>query len=155
MQSMNTHTLSQAIQSNPTDSRARYQHIQVAGLVAPFVQALSRKGNLDAVWAVAFPFEEMAHPERPSLKLSVVIKRAMQEAGIEHMRVDSLESARSVLVKASRYSDWTERAYAPLLELLDIAIADLSPQKCKSPAFVAGPAYLPHYCSSFRYLPVT
>jgi|GEM_PF-1888246 len=124
MQTMNTHNLSKAIPSNTADVRDRYQHIQVAGLVAPFMDALSRRGNLDAIWAVAFPFEEMAHPTRPTLKLSVVIKRAEHEAGIEHMRVDSLESARSVLVRASRYSDWTERAYVPLLELLDIAIAD-------------------------------
>lgn len=124
MQTMNTLKLSQTIQSSPANSRDLYQQIQVAGLVAPFVQTLAQSGNLDAIWAVAFPFEEMAHPTRPSLKLSVVIKRAMHEAGIEQMRVDSLESARSVLVKASRYSDWTERAYAPLLELLDIAIAD-------------------------------
>lgn len=124
MQTMNTHHLSQAIQSNPADSRERYQKIQVAGLVAPFVHALTRTGNLDAIWAVAFPFEEMVHPTRPTLKLSVVIKRAMQDAGRELMRVDSLESARSVLIEASRYSDWTERAYVPLLELLDLAIAD-------------------------------
>lgn len=124
MQTMNTQNLSKAIPSNTANSRDRYQHIQVAGLVAPFVDALSRRGNLDAIWAVAFPFEEMAHPTRPTLKLSVVIKRAEHEAGIEHMRVDSLESARSVLLRASRYSDWTERAYVPLLELLDIAIAD-------------------------------
>lgn len=124
MQTMNTHHLSAAIPSHTADDRNRYQHIQVAGLVAPFVDALTRIGNLDAIWAVAFPFEEMAHPTRQTLKLSVVIKRAAYEAGIEHMRVDSLESARSVLVKASRYSEWTERAYTPLLELLDIAIAD-------------------------------
>lgn len=124
MQTMNTHKLSQTIQSNPADSRDRYQEIQVAGLVAPFVHTLTRTGNLDAVWAITFPFEEMAHPARPTLQLSAVIRRAMQQAAMEQMRVDSLESARSVLVKASRYSDWTERAYAPLLELLDIAIAD-------------------------------
>lgn len=124
MQTMNTQNLSKAIPSNTADIRDRYQHIQVAGLVAPFMDALSRRGNLDAIWAVTFPFDEMAHPTRPTLKLSVVITRAEREAAIEHMRVDSLESARSVLVKASRYSDWTERAYAPLLELLDIAIAD-------------------------------
>lgn len=124
MQTMNTHNLSKATPSNTADVRDRYQHIQVAGLVAPFMDALSRRGNLDAIWAVAFPFEEMAHPTRPTLKLSVVIKRAEHEAGIEHMRVDSLESARSVLVRASGYSDWTERAYVPLLEMLDIAIAD-------------------------------
>lgn len=121
---MNTHNLSQTIHSNPANFRARYQAIQVAGIVAPFVQALARNGNLDAIWAVAFPFEDRAHPTRPSLKLSVVIRCAMQQAPIEQMRVDSLESARSVLAKASRYSDWTERAYAHLLELLDIAIAD-------------------------------
>lgn len=124
MQTMNTQNLSKAVPSNTADVRDRYQHIQVAGLVAPFVDALSRRGNLDAIWAVAFPFEEMVHPARPTLKLSVVIKRAEREAAIEHMRVDSLESARSVLVKAGRYSDWTERAYVPLIELLDIAIAD-------------------------------
>lgn len=124
MQTMNTHNLSKAVPSNTADVRDRYQHIQVAGLVAPFVDALYRRGNLDAIWAVAFPFEEMVHPARPTLKLSVVIKRAEHVAGIEQMRVDSLESARSLLVKASRYSDWTERAYVPLIELLDIAIAD-------------------------------
>lgn len=124
MQTMNTHNLSKAIPSTTADVRDRYQQIQVAGLVAPFVDALSRRSNLDAIWAVAFPFEERAHPTRPTLKLSVVIKRAEHAAGIEQMRVDSLESARSVLVKAGRYSDWTERSYAPLLELLDIAIAD-------------------------------
>lgn len=124
MQTMNTQNLSKAVPSNTADVRDRYQHIQVAGLVAPFVDALSRRGNLDAIWAVAFPFKEMVHPARPTLKLSVVIKRAEREAAIEHMRVDSLESARSVLVKAGRYSDWTERAYVPLIELLDIAIAD-------------------------------
>lgn len=124
MQTMNTQNLSKAVPSNTADVRDRYQHIQVAGLVAPFMDALSRRGNLDAIWAVAFPFEEMVHPARPTLKLSVVIKRAEREAAIEHMRVDSLESARSVLVKAGRYSDWTERAYVPLIELLDIAIAD-------------------------------
>jgi hypothetical protein len=37
--------------------------------------------------------------------------------------VDSLETARSALAKASQYSDWTEKSHAPLLELLDIAIA--------------------------------
>jgi hypothetical protein len=105
------------------ESRSRYQTIQVAGLVAPFVDALSRTDNLDAIWVVAFPFVEMAHPTRPTLKLSTVIKRAEQAGTMEHMRVDSLESARSALVKASRYSDWTERSYAPLLELLDITIA--------------------------------
>jgi hypothetical protein len=47
------------------------------------------------------------------------------------MRVDSLESARSALAKASHYSDWTEASYAPLLELLDIAIAA---KKLKRPA---------------------
>lgn len=121
---MNTQLPLTPIQTTNSESRDLYQRIQVAGLVAPFVDGLSRRGNLDAIWAIAFQFEEMAHPTRPTLKLSVVIKRAEHEAGIEHMRVDSLESARSVLVRASRYSDWTERAYAPLLELLDIAIAD-------------------------------
>lgn len=121
---MNTQLPLTPIQTTNSESRDLYQRIQVAGLVAPFVDGLSRRGNLDAIWAIAFQFEEMAHPTRPTLKLSVVIKRAEHEAGIEHMRVDSLESARSVLVRASRYSDWTERAYVPLLELLDIAIAD-------------------------------
>ncbi|MES2582592.1 MAG: hypothetical protein V4627_07740 [Pseudomonadota bacterium] len=105
------------------ESRSLYQTIQVAGLVAPFVDALSRTHNLDAVWVVAFPYVEMAHPTRPTLKLSTVIKRAEQAATMEHMRVDSLESARSALAKASQYSDWTEASYAPLLELLEIAIA--------------------------------
>lgn len=109
----------------PTDAenRNRYQTIQIAGLVAPFVDALSRTHNLDGVWVVAFPFDEMAHPTRPTLKLSTAIKRAEQAGTMEHMRVDSLESARSALVKASRYSDWTQTSYVPLLELLDIAIA--------------------------------
>ncbi len=106
------------------ENRSRYQTLQVAGLVAPFVDALSRTHNLDAVWVVAFPFDEMAHPARPTLKLSTAIKRAEQAGTMEHMRVDSLESARSALVKASRYSDWTEKSCAPLLELLDIAIAE-------------------------------
>ena len=105
------------------ENRSLYQTIQVAGLVAPFVDALSRAHNLDAVWVVAFPFEEMAHPARPTLKLSTVIKRAEQAATMEHIRVDSLETARSALAKASQYSDWTEKSHAPLLELLDIAIA--------------------------------
>lgn len=110
--------------NNAAESRNRYQTIQVAGLVAPFVSALSYTPNLDAIWAVAFPFDEMAHPAHPTLKLSVVIKRAGHAGTMEHMRVDSLESARSALVKAGHYSDWTERSYIPLLELLDIAIAD-------------------------------
>ena len=105
------------------ENRSRYQTIQVAGLVAPFVDALSRTHNLDAVWVVAFPFEEMAHPTRPTLKLSTVIKRAEQAATMEQMRVDSLESARSALALACQYSDWTEKSHAPLLELLDVAIA--------------------------------
>jgi hypothetical protein len=132
MQAMNTLKLSPAIQSNPATKRDQYQQIQVAGLVAPFVQALTRTGNLDAIWAVAFPFEEMTHPARPSLKLSAVIRRAMQDAGIQQMRVESLESARPVLVQASRYSEWTERTYAPLLELLDIAIADKQSKRGQS-----------------------
>ena len=65
----------------------------------------------------------MVYPTRPTLKLSTVIKRAEQAATVEHMRVDSLKSARSALAKASRYSDWTEKSHAPLLELLDLAIA--------------------------------
>lgn len=124
---MTTHTPSQAAPSSTTDaaaqSRSLYQSIQVAGLVAPFVEALSQSHNLDAIWVVAFPFEEMAHPARPTLQLSTVIKRAGQAGTMEHMRVDSLESARAALVKASHYSDWTAVAYAPLLELLDMAIA--------------------------------
>ena len=124
---MTTQTQAQAAPSTSADaaaqSRSLYQSIQVAGLVTPFVGALSRTHNLDAVWVVAFPFEEMAHPSRPTLKLSTVIKRAEQAGVMEYMRVDSLESARSALVKASHYSDWTEVAHAPLLELLDIAIA--------------------------------
>ncbi len=123
---MITQNLAPTVPSTDTtaaESRSRYQTIQVAGLVAPFVDALSRTHNLDAIWAVAFPFAEMAHPTRPTLKLSTVIKRAEQAATMEHMRVDSLESARSALVQTSRYSDWTETSYAPLLELLDIAIA--------------------------------
>ena len=110
------------------ESRSRYQTIQVAGLVAPFVDALSRTPDLDAVWAVAFPFVEMAHPTRPTLKLSTAIKRAWQAGTMEHMRVDSLESARSALAKASSYSNWTEVSHAPLLELLDSAIAATQPQ---------------------------
>lgn len=106
------------------ESRILYQTIQVAGLVAPFVDALNRSHNLDAVWVVPFSFTEMAHPTRPTLKLSTVIKRAGQAGTLEHIRVDSLESARSALVKASNYSDWTEASTVPLLQLLDIAIAD-------------------------------
>lgn len=125
---MPTQTLAPTAPSTTTtatdaENRSRYQTIQVAGLVVSFVDVLSRTHNLDAVWVVAFPFEEMAHPERPSLKLSTVIKRAEQAGTMEHIRVDSLESARSALAKASRYSDWTEKSHAPLLELLDIAIA--------------------------------
>src|SRR6478672_10825184 len=71
------------------DQRSRYQSIQVAGIVAPFVDALSRTHDLDAVWAVGFPFEEMVHPTRPTLKLSTVIRRAEQAGTLEHMRVDS------------------------------------------------------------------
>jgi len=124
---MTTQNLAHTVPSNTTatdaENRSRYQTIQVAGLVAPFVDALSRTHNLDAVWVVAFPFDEMAHPTRPTLKLSTVIKRAEQAGTMENLRVDSLESARSALAKASHYSDWTEASYAPLLELLDIAIA--------------------------------
>nr|WP_315488628.1 hypothetical protein [uncultured Rhodoferax sp.] len=124
---MTTQTLAPTASSTTTaadaETRSRYQTIQVAGLVAPFVDALSRTHNLDAVWVVAFPFEEMTHPARPSLKLSTVIKRAEQAGTMEHIRVDSLESARSALTKACQYSDWTEKSHAPLLELLDIAIA--------------------------------
>ena len=124
---MTTQNLAHTVPSNTTatdaENRSRYQTIQVAGLVAPFVDALSRTHNLDAVWVVAFPFDEMAHPPRPTLKLSTVIKRAEQAGTMENLRVDSLESARSALAKASHYSDWTEASYAPLLELLDIAIA--------------------------------
>lgn len=109
---------------NAAQCRSHYQTMQVAGLVAPFVSALTRSHNLDAIWVVAFPFDEMAHPAHPTLKLSVVIKRAGHAGTMEHIRVDSLESARSALVKASRYSDWTEKSYVPLLELLDIAIAE-------------------------------
>lgn len=106
------------------ENRSLYQTIQVAGIVAPFVDALSRSHNLDAVWVVSFPFDEMVHPTRPTLKLSTVIKRAEQAGTMEHIRVDSMESARSALEKACRYSDWTQVSYAPLLELLDLAIAD-------------------------------
>ncbi|MEO7105670.1 MAG: hypothetical protein ABIZ09_04790, partial [Rhodoferax sp.] len=105
------------------ESRNRYQNVQVSGFVAPMVDALSRSHDLDAIWAVAFPFDEMTHPSRPTLRLSAVIKRAEYAGTMEHMRVDSLESARSALAKSSHYSDWTERSYAPLLELLDIAVA--------------------------------
>ncbi|MES2951240.1 MAG: hypothetical protein V4858_22125 [Pseudomonadota bacterium] len=112
-----------SVSTNNAESRNRYQAIQVAGLVAPFVDALNRADNLDAVWAIPFSFEESVHPSHPTLKLSTVIKRAEQAAVIEHMRVDSLASARSALIKVSQYSDWTQRSYAPLLELLDIAIA--------------------------------
>ena len=132
---MTTQNLAHTDPSNTTatdaENRSRYQTIQVAGLVAPFVDALSRTHNLDAVWVVAFPFDEMAHPTRPTLKLSTVIKRAEQAGTMENLRVDSLESARSALAKASHYSDWTEASYAPLLELLDIAIAA---KKLKRPA---------------------
>jgi hypothetical protein len=124
---MTTQTLAPNAPSTTTatdaENRSLYQTIQVAGLVAPFVDALSRTHNLDAVWVVAFPFEEMAHPARPTLKLSTVIKRAEQAGTMEHIRVDSLETARSALAKASQYSDWTEKSHAPLLELLDFAIA--------------------------------
>jgi hypothetical protein len=124
---MTTQNLAPTASFTPTatdaENRNRYQTIQVAGLVAPFVDALSRTLNLDATWVVAFPFEEMVHPLRATLKLSTVIKRAEQAGTQEHIRVDSLESARSALVKACRYSDWTEKSHAPLLELLDIAIA--------------------------------
>nr|WP_295770160.1 hypothetical protein [Rhodoferax sp.] len=108
--------------NNAAQRRSRYQTLQTAGLVAPFVSALTRIHNLDAVWAVAFPFDEMSHPQHPTLKLSVVIKRAGEAGTMEHMRVDSLESALAALVKAGQYSDWTEKSYVPLLELLDIAI---------------------------------
>lgn len=124
---MTTQNIAPAAPSTHTtaaESRSLYQTIQVAGLVAPFVDALSRSHNLDAVWVVAFPFTEMAHPTRPTLTLSTVIKRAGQAGTQEHIRVDSLESARSALVKASTYSDWTEASNVPLLQLLDIAIAD-------------------------------
>lgn len=116
-------TTSTAIDATTAEQRNRYQTLQVSGIVAPLVDALQRSHNLDAVWVVAFPFDEMAHPTRPTLKLSTVIKRAEHAGVMEHVRVDSLESARSALVKASRYSDWTEKSYVPLLELLDIAIA--------------------------------
>ena len=130
---MITQNLPTAIPShNTAENRSRYQTIQVAGLVAPFVDALRRTHNLDAIWAVAFPFDEMAHPTRPTLKLSAVIKRAEYAGTMEHMRVDSLESARSALVKASQYSDWTEKSYAPLLELLDIAIVDKRSKRATS-----------------------
>ena len=128
---MTTHHLPKTSPATYNDScndaaqnRSRYQTLQVAGLVAPFVSALTRTHNLDAIWAVAFPFNEMAHPAHPTLKLGVVIKRAGHAGTMEHMRVDSLESARSALVKAGQYSDWTEKSYVPLLELLDMAIAD-------------------------------
>jgi hypothetical protein len=88
------------IGNNAVESRCRYQTLQVAGLVAPFVSALARTHNLDAIWTVAFPFDEMTHPAHPTLKLSVVIKRAGDAGTMEHMRVDSLESARRALVKA-------------------------------------------------------
>jgi len=124
---MITQNLPQVASSTTNDiaakSRSLYQTIQVAGLVAPFVDALSQSHDLDAIWVVAFPFEDIAHPARPTLKLSTVMKRAEQAGTMEHMRVDSLESARSALVKASSYSDWTEKSCAPLVELLDIAIA--------------------------------
>lgn len=128
---MITHKLPQVATSSNIDmaaeTRSLYQTIQVAGLVAPFFDALSRSDNLDAIWVVAFPFDDISHPARPTLKLSTVIKRAEQAGTMEHMRVDSLESARTALVKACRYSDWTEKSYAPLLELLDIAIAQTRP----------------------------
>ena len=128
---MITHKLPQVATSSNIDmaaeTRSLYQTIQVAGLVAPFFVALSRSDNLDAIWVVAFPFDDISHPARPTLKLSTVIKRAEQAGTMERMRVDSLESARSALVKACRYSDWTEKSYAPLLEILDIAIAQTRP----------------------------
>lgn len=122
MQNFSTATSSSNSTATTAEQRNRYQTIQVAGIVAPLVDALQRSHNLDAVWAIAFPFDEMAHPTRPTLKLSTVIKRAEHAGVMEHMRVDSLESARSALVKSSHYSDWTEKSYVPLLELLDIAI---------------------------------
>lgn len=105
------------------ESRNLYHAIQVAGLVAPLVGSLSQSHSLDAIWVVAFPFADIAHPTRPTLTLRTVIRRAELAGTKEHLRVDSLESARSALVKASDYSDWTAASYAPLLELLDIAIA--------------------------------
>ncbi len=103
--------------------RDLYQSTQIGGYVAPLVKALEHGPNLDAIWVVPFAFEDMAHPTRPTLKLSVVIRRAAEAAGIEHMRVDSLETARSALTKSSQYSEWTARSCAPMLELLDMAIA--------------------------------
>jgi len=135
---MNTPNLSQ----NETTSlksaakRRRYQAIQVAGLVSPFVAAIGRAHDLDAVWVVDFPYAEMVHPTRPTLTLSTVLHRARQAAVNEHMRVDSLESALRVLTRASQYSEWTEKSYAPLLELLRVAIA----AQCAS----AGTAKLAH-----------
>lgn len=123
---MNTKTLlSPASQSNTNTAQGRilYHRVQVAGLVSPLVDALSRAGNLDAIWAVPFAFEEMAHPLRPTLTLSVVIQRAGRDGANQHMRVDSLQSARSALLQAGHYSEWTQRSYAPLVELVDLAIA--------------------------------
>lgn len=40
------------------------------------------------------------------------------------IRVDSLDSARSALVMACRYSEWTEKFHAVLLGLLNVAIAE-------------------------------
>lgn len=121
---MNTSTRSLTNHFDIAERRDTYQRIQVAGIVGPFVDELSRTRNLDAVWAVAFPYVNIVHPLRPTLTLSGVIKRAEREAAIEHMRVDSLESARRVLIKAGNYSEWTEKSYAPLVELLDMAISN-------------------------------
>lgn len=103
--------------------RDLYQSMQLAGLVAPWLGALSRTSDLDAIWAHDFAFEEMCHPTRPTLKLSTVIHQARSAAVMEQMRVDSLESARSALIKASQYSEWTQASSIPSIELLDLAIA--------------------------------
>ncbi|OYU45093.1 MAG: hypothetical protein CFE44_09360 [Burkholderiales bacterium PBB4] len=114
--------------------RDLYQSMQLAGFVAPWLGALARASDLDAIWAHDFAFEEMHHPTRPTLKLRVVIQQAHKAAVMEQMRVDSLESARSALIKASRYSDWTLAASVSLIELLDLAIAKKQANKRLAPA---------------------
>ena len=114
--------------------RDLYQSMQLSGLVAPWLGALARASNLDAIWAHDFAFEEMHHPTRPTLRLSTVIHQARSAAVMEQMRVDSLESARSALIKASQYSDWTLAASVSQIELLDFAIAKKRANKRLAPA---------------------
>lgn len=103
--------------------RDLYQSMQLAGLVAPWLGALSRASDLDAIWAHDFDFEEMCHPKRPTLRLSTVIHQARSAAVMEQMRVDSLESARAALIRASQYSEFTQASSVAMIELLDLAIA--------------------------------